>query len=180
MLIVQVIFYFLSVAVFNVFFHPLRKYPGPLLWRAFRFPNIWANCTGRLPPTVRALHEKYDSPIIRVAPDELSYTDPAAWKEIYGFRKDHTQLPKDLIVLPNPNPNGAKNIITGNDETHSRFRKLLSHAFSAKALEEQEDFIKGYVDLLIKRLHEKCAEPQNMMAWYAAAQAKKVSRSEEY
>lgn len=39
-------------------------------------------------------------------------------------------------------------------DDHRRQRRLLSHAFSTTALQEQEDYVTCYVDLLIQRLHE--------------------------
>ena len=55
-----------------------------------------------------------------------------------------------------------------NDEDHSSYRRLLSHAFSDKALREQEPLIKGYIDLLISRLHENAAKKaQDMVSWYS-------------
>ena len=49
---------------------------------------------------------------------------------------------------------------------HGRQRRLLSHAFSEKALRDQEPLIKTYVDLLMIRLHENSDKPQDMVAWF--------------
>jgi cytochrome P450 len=38
------------------------------------------------------------------------------------------------------------------DASHGRQRRLLAHAFSEKALRDQEGLIRGYVDTLIKKL----------------------------
>ena len=38
------------------------------------------------------------------------------------------------------------NILTGDRATHTRHRRLLSHAFSEKALREQESILQGFVD----------------------------------
>jgi cytochrome P450 len=59
-------------------------------------------------------------------------------------------------------------IVTVKDDAdHSRYRRLLSHAFSDKALREQEPLIKQYVDLFISRLHENAKNgPQDMLSWY--------------
>jgi len=53
-------------------------------------------------------------------------------------------------------------------------RRMLAHAFSTKALMEQEDIIQGYVDLLIKRVGQRYAEKErgpdgeycNLVKWY--------------
>lgn len=38
---------------------------------------------------MRRLHEKY-GPVIRFSPNELSYTDPQAWKDINGHYSANT------------------------------------------------------------------------------------------
>lgn len=157
--------YVLGLIVYNIFLHPLRSYPGPKWWAAFRFPYIYNQFKGRLPIRVKALHKQY-GPVVRIAPNELAYTSAAAWKDIYGFRTGQSQNPKDLQVLPAPHEGQAVNIIRANDVEHGRLRRLISHAFSARALEDQQPLILSYVDLLIQRLKENSAQPQDMVAWY--------------
>lgn len=64
--------------------------------------------------------------------------------------------------------NGAESIlIVKSDVEHSRMRRVLAHAFSEKAVREQEPLIQEYVDLLMSSLHEAADEgPQNMVSWY--------------
>jgi len=150
---------------YNVFLHPLRSYPGPKMWAAFRFPTVYCGIKGILPMQIKALHDQY-GPVVRIAPNELAYTTAAAWKDIYGFRPGQLQNPKDQRALPAPHKGQAVSVIRADDADHSRQRRLLSHAFSAKALEEQQPLIMFYVDLLIRRLRENAAQPQNMVAWY--------------
>ena len=67
-----------------------------------------------------------------------------------------------------PPPSGT-HIITANDEDHTRFRKTLSHAFSERALAQQEVLLQGYVDLLVTRLKEVISTEkplQDMSEWY--------------
>jgi cytochrome P450 len=162
---VQTILYVCGLAFYNIYLHPLRSYPGPKLWCAFRLPHVYHQLNGDLTLRVKELHEQYGS-IVRINPNELSYVTASAWKEIYGFRKGQSQNPKDKLVLPAPQEGKAVNIILANDAEHSRVRRLISHAFSAKALEDQQPLIVSYVDLLIQRLTENAARPQDMVAWY--------------
>lgn len=62
----------------------------------------------------------------------------------------------------------ADNILLANDADHSRHRRLLSHAFSEKALRGQEHVLKGYLDLLIRRLSAEAdaGRAVNMVQWY--------------
>ena len=57
------------------------------------------------------------------------------------------------------------------DSTHSRQRRTLSHAFSQKALLEQESIIRGYVDLFVEQLKPYAAqgEEANMCDWFSKA-----------
>lgn len=133
---------------------------------ATRIPYMQMVLSGRYPQKTRELHQKYGN-VVRIAPDELSFTDGDAWKPIYGTRIGHGQKPKDdRFYVPRA---GAADIILSNDADHSRFRRLLSHAFSDSSLRGQESIISSYVDLLIKRLHENVNTGNNvlnMVAWY--------------
>lgn len=133
---------------------------------ASRLPYMFGIISGRYPQKIKKLHEQHGE-VVRVAPDELSFTDGRAWKIIYGTRPGHSQKPKDLRFY-SPGAAPAPSIINSNDEDHSRFRRLLSHAFSDSSLRGQEPIIKTYVDLLMQRLHENSAagRPLNLVAWY--------------
>ena len=45
--------------------------------------------------------------------------------------------------------------VDANEQDHTRFRRLLAHAFSEKALRDQESILQTYVNLLVSRLHEQ-------------------------
>lgn len=58
-------------------------------------------------------------------------------------------------------------IIRADNTSHARQRRLVSHAFSDRALKDQEPLLKGYVELLIEKLTEAAAKGEaNMVAWY--------------
>ncbi|CRL23879.1 Cytochrome P450 [Penicillium camemberti] len=159
--------YLIGLLLYNVYFHPLAKYPGPKSMAATRLPYIRLILSGQIAHRTKALHQQYGN-VVRIAPDELSFTDGEAWKPIYGTRVGHGQKPKDYRFYA-PTVEGAPGIIESNDIDHSRFRRLLSHAFSDSLLRGQEPIIKGYADLLIQRLHENIKSGTgtvDMLAWY--------------
>lgn len=82
--------------LYNVFLHPLRKYPGPWYMAAARLPYALHVLRGDPTHRVTTLHEKYGH-IVRIAPDTLSYTCGQAWEDIYGIKKSDKRgnLPKD-------------------------------------------------------------------------------------
>ena len=83
--------YFAAIFVYNIFFHPLAGYHGPLLRRAFRFPFIKVMVSGALPHRVKNIHDQYGE-VVRVAPNEFSFTNPASWQE------DHTQMKRSRLT----------------------------------------------------------------------------------
>lgn len=157
----------MGLIVYNVFFHALAKYPGPVTMAATRLPYMRMILAGKSAQSVRTLHEMYGD-VVRVAPDELSFIDGDAWKAIYGTRPGHGQKPKDRRFYP-PTAGGLPSILLSDDADHSRFRRLLSHAFSDSSLRGQEPTINKYVDLLIQRLRESANNGKkalDMVSWY--------------
>lgn len=66
-------------------------------------------------------------------------------------KQGRLQFQKVLGVRPS---HGAYSIFTAPDEIHARQRKMLSHAFSTKALMEQEELLRTYVDMLTSIVRE--------------------------
>lgn len=60
-----------------------------------------------------------------------------------------------------PGDNGIHSILSANDADHARYRRLLSHAFSEKALRQQEQLIQSYIALLIQRLRTRASSAES-------------------
>ncbi|KAF2489570.1 cytochrome P450 [Lophium mytilinum] len=147
--------YTVTYCIYNVFFHPLRSYPGPKLWASCFVPSAIHALKGRLPYAIKELHDKYGE-VVRVSPNYLSYDSDQAWEDIYGHIKaKHTKTFEKDYSFYGPTPSGAPNIIMANEMDHRRLRKLQSHAFSEKALAEQEPFLLQYVTSFISGLQKQ-------------------------
>ena len=149
--------YCILYCVYNVFWHPLRKFPGPLLWRATYFPFLYHMVRGDLSFKVSELSEKYGA-VVRINPAELAFTDADAWQQIYGHRSGAQQgaeeFPKPPVFY---HARGIPpSIISESRENHTLLRRQLAHGFSDRAMHNQEPLIGRYADLLIQRLREHC------------------------
>lgn len=103
--------------------------------------------------------------MVRVAPNELSYTTPDAIKAIY---QSNPEFPKDPMHLP-PFHNGTPGILAADHDNHRRYRRLLASAFSDRGMRAQQPMIQSHVDLLIRRLKERCGDGTasvDMCEWY--------------
>jgi hypothetical protein len=154
--------------IYQRFFHPLAKYPGPFLasltdvWQAHQFMTL------QQPYYLTKLHEKH-GPIVRYGPDKLSVTDEACIPIIY--QKSAKSMPNtefyDAYGAAHPNVFGMRdenvstyhsqaysgfqdsNMVMG--QTHSIRRRHMSYSFSISYVKEMEPFL----DLNIKLLKDK-------------------------
>ncbi|KAK7704627.1 hypothetical protein SLS64_008391 [Diaporthe eres] len=163
----------LGLIIYNLFFHPLRAVPGPLLSRATPWPWALRHSVGVQAFYTHRQHEKY-GPVVRIGPSHLSFTDPRAWKDIYGHRaggeKDgnHRLEMSKSPVTSRPIDALPATIANSDKEEHQRLRRALSHGFSDGSIRSQEPLIMKYVDKLMSGLKDRCKEgqPLNMEAWY--------------
>ncbi|KAK2596439.1 hypothetical protein N8I77_013329 [Diaporthe amygdali] len=142
-----------------------RRYQGPKLAAASDLYYARMVVTGRPHERIAALHAQY-GPVVRIAPTQLSFTDPSAWRDTFGHRRQgQAEHPKDPIF----HAPFRGNIIGAERDDHRRFRRLLSHGFSAQAMMNQQPLITQYVDLLMQQLHENCgggSRKLHMTSWY--------------
>ncbi|KAJ1337314.1 aspirochlorine biosynthesis cytochrome P450 monooxygenase [Microdochium nivale] len=165
-LVASPVIYYSIMAVYNIYFHPLRKYPGPTSWIATPFYYAMLQLRGTCPQDTAKMHRKY-GPIVRISANELSFTYPGAWKDIFGHRKaDQPEMKKDPRFFA-----GLKeqDLINSDRDYHMYLRKLLANGFSDSSLRQQEPLVKSYLDILVSRLHEKGGEGSialDLVLWY--------------
>ncbi|MCJ1470908.1 hypothetical protein MMC07_009556, partial [Pseudocyphellaria aurata] len=98
-------------------------------------------------------------PIVRTAPNELSFNTAQSWKDIYDFRQGHLTFIKSEFYDGGSFADRCGSIVSERDpQVHGIMRKYLSHAFSARSLTEQEFLIAKSVDAFIRRIGEDGAK----------------------
>lgn len=139
--------------IYTFCWSPLRHFPGPKLWAISRIPSNVSILRGRNHLDILALHKQY-GPILRIGPNELAFNTAQAFRDIYGARPGGC-FPKNRSQYVAP-ANGVDHLVCAVDNaTHARQKRLLAHAFSEKALRDQEGLITGYVDTLITKLRSQ-------------------------
>lgn len=118
--------YAVYLSLYNVFFHPLRRFPGPKAAAVTRFYYDYISLKGRQAAKTLEWHEKYGE-IVRITPNQLSFTNEQAWKDIYMHQQGRVQLQKVPLL---PVKDRAPDLVTSSDDVHARQRKMVSHAFS--------------------------------------------------
>ena len=133
--------------VYNIFFHPLAKYPGPFL---AKFTPIYPMLAMFRQNRVRWQHQmlqQYGSPV-RVGTNELFFSDMKSWQDIYG--QSSNPCAKEKVFYDMFTATGAVSILNErNKAAHARLRRLVSHAFSLKGLLQDEPMIHDKVRTLL-------------------------------
>ncbi|KAF2123910.1 cytochrome P450 [Dothidotthia symphoricarpi CBS 119687] len=129
---------------------PLRKVPGPFRARFSRLWMVHRSRKGDMHTTMIALHKKHGH-LVRTAPNEVSISDPAALKTIYGagtkfWKSDWYSVWQghrtfDLF--------GERN-----EKVHGRQRRLVSNIYSLDQLRKLEPYVDSTLDLFLERVRE--------------------------
>ncbi|KAI1761905.1 cytochrome P450 [Hypoxylon sp. FL1150] len=157
--LLALIAYPLLRCIHNIFFHPLKDIPGPHSWSASRLPFVFALLRGTIVHDIEKLHRKY-GPVLRIAPNEVTFAQPEAWLDIFQLRPGHQQFLKDPVWWKRQ-PGHPESLISAIDiVTHARMRKALAPGFTPRALKRQEPILIGYSKLLVERLSELVVNSQ--------------------
>ncbi|EER23657.1 hypothetical protein D8B26_001785 [Coccidioides posadasii str. Silveira] len=133
--------------VYNKFFHPLRKYPGPFLASVTPWVQLFHGLKGDRHLWLYKLHLKY-GPHVRVAPNFLSINSAQGLHDIYGHGK---KVKKGDFYNAFPAIKGVYNTHNVIDKhVHGRKRRVLSQAFSDNAL-------KGMEGVMLVNIRQFCA-----------------------
>ncbi len=110
-------------------------------------------------PTMLNLLLLNSGPVVRIAPNEISFNTAASWRDIYGTRRGHDPFIKsDFYDGGNFAAEALSIVSERNPARHSEMRKYLSGAFSDRSLKEQEYLIAEVVDQLIGKMGEEDGE----------------------
>jgi hypothetical protein len=139
-----------SIAAYRLLFHPLRKYPGPLLGKLSKFYVSYIGLTrGGLHLWLEDLHAKHGK-IVRYGPNELSFIDPEDAMFIQGGQS--FKLLRGPWYDGNPSRKGFHTLVmasTRDVENHKFRRRIWEKAFTHDALRSYEPRIMKLVDNLV-------------------------------
>ncbi|KAK3313301.1 cytochrome P450 [Apodospora peruviana] len=162
--------------IYNIYFHPLASFPGPLHYRGSEIPHLIQEWRGNTVHKWTELHSTYGD-VVRIAPNQLSYISVNAWRDIYGCRgtpsigsnpaafthagagpKGTAQMLKEELVFPGDDFEffaPAKPMISCDAVSHARHRRAVGPAFSDKAVRSFEPVIVQYVEDMLDKLQEQ-------------------------
>jgi cytochrome P450 len=108
------------------------------------------------------MHKQYGD-IVRIAPDELAFSHPDAWKDIMGHQKGNPDFPKANWFY-RPVGGEPSHVVNESIEQHGRLRRQMAHGFSEKAMREQEPMIFNF-DMEIADEARDWINQRNFLMW---------------
>ncbi|PVH95528.1 cytochrome P450 monooxygenase-like protein [Periconia macrospinosa] len=130
-------------AIYNVFFHPLSKVPGPLLARMSGIPSWYHALKGDRHIWLWKNFEKYGERI-RVDPRTVVFCDPAAYRDIYNVKANVQR--SGFYTAWRRNELDAHTLNTIDVAEHAYKRKLLNVSFTEKSTRAASEFIFRHID----------------------------------
>ncbi|KAG0647709.1 Cytochrome P450 monooxygenase [Hyphodiscus hymeniophilus] len=128
---------------------PLRKYPGPVLASFSRLHSLLSVASGKYPDRITALHARY-GPIVRIAPNELSFSSPEAARELLSAGKGFHKTPFYSVFPPPENPD----IFTETrEDVHARKKRVANVPYSMAAMQQLTPFIDETIEVLLSKLN---------------------------
>ncbi|KAJ9615089.1 hypothetical protein H2200_001163 [Cladophialophora chaetospira] len=147
---------------YRLYFHPLANIPGPLGNKITGWAQTLVTQSGRRHVWLFELHQKY-GPVVRLTPNTVSINTATALKDIYGSRK--ASVRKGQFYQAVQSAEGAPTTFSERNEAlHATKRRLLSHAFSERAIQDSEQYVSANINIWLNQLG---AGPLSSNGWTA-------------
>ncbi|OTB01706.1 hypothetical protein M426DRAFT_63551 [Hypoxylon sp. CI-4A] len=133
---------------------PLREYPGPFLASFSRLWKVISTASEHTHLDHIALHRKY-GPVVRVAPNELSFASPTVARNILSAGKRFYKTDYYSVFPPPENPDIFTEI---REDVHAMKKKVANVPYSMAAMRQLSPFIDDTIDFLVSRLDQFCPD----------------------
>ncbi|KAF2739943.1 cytochrome P450 [Polyplosphaeria fusca] len=151
----------LTYVVYQRCLSPLAGIPGPFLASLTNFWMVRSMSRGDLNVYLKQLHDKYGA-TLRIGPNEVSVTDLAAFRIIYGsaskFKKGRwyevIKGHREFDIF------GVQDI-----KTHTQQRKLTARAYTMESLKDLEPYVDNAIEVFMGKMKEQIDKKIDMGYW---------------
>ncbi|KAK6542546.1 hypothetical protein TWF694_006493 [Orbilia ellipsospora] len=150
-LFLVLIAYLVADAIYQLYFSPLSKIPGPWYCAISRLWLISQVFKARLSKEVHILHERY-GPYVRVSPHEISVADISSIRKIHGTQD---VFPKSEWYEVSGGSKGMGIIGITDHERYKVHRKAYGNLFSFSNVRFIEPVISKHVDKCVAKMREE-------------------------
>lgn len=160
--------YIVGCAVYNRYFHRLSHFPGPF-WASVT--PLWYFRTirnGKAENVGPDLHKKYGR-FVRIAPNLIAISDPAAIDVIYGPKDGKYWRKGDFYDGFDPHIPGSRtdSFSERDNNRHANRRRLIANLYTQGSILNYEPCVDRIIDLLYTRMEtlSESGEVFDMSVW---------------
>ncbi|TGO41072.1 hypothetical protein BHYA_0027g00500 [Botrytis hyacinthi] len=147
----SILIYCILGIIYRLYFHPLSKFPGPILPAVALWSEFYHECIqpGQYFLKIAQWHEKY-GPIIRIGPNEIHVNDPDYYNTLFSYNGVRNKDPFYTAQFNTPDTEfGAED-----HYIHRMRRSALNPFFSKASIERLSPMLTSMVEKLSSRLEE--------------------------
>ncbi|TGO66285.1 hypothetical protein BOTNAR_0064g00230 [Botryotinia narcissicola] len=147
----SILIYCILGIIYRLYFHPLSKFPGPILPAVTLWSEFYHECIqpGQYFLKIAQWHEKY-GPIIRIGPNEIHINDPDYYNTLFSYNGVRNKDPFYTAQFNTPDTEfGAED-----HYIHRMRRSALNPFFSKASIERLSPILTSMVEKLSSRLAE--------------------------
>ncbi|KAH7412661.1 cytochrome P450 [Cadophora sp. MPI-SDFR-AT-0126] len=142
---------FVAYLASNRFNRGLNKYPGPFLASLTDWWRFWIVYKRRPEVEHIRLHEKHGD-VVRLGPNNLSFSDPKALKSIYGLNKGFVKSEFYPVQQSIAGGHRLPSLFSTTSEPfHAQLRRSVNSAFSMSTLIQYEPFVDSTTELFLNQ-----------------------------
>ncbi|ORX86869.1 cytochrome P450 [Basidiobolus meristosporus CBS 931.73] len=135
-----------------LFFDPLRRIPGPFLYRLSGLPWLWQSIRGKGFQHALELHDKFGS-VVCVAPGVVLVADKEAVRKVLVS----ADFPKSKMYIKFRQEVHRPTLFSATEKPwHKSRRRLLSTAFSLSYVKSLEPLVQGCILELVCKFQKDC------------------------
>ncbi|KAF5350988.1 hypothetical protein D9756_008294 [Leucocoprinus leucothites] len=151
--------YPLFFIIYQLWFHPLSRFPGPKLAAITKWYKGYYDLYvgGGLLEHIQELHERY-GPVVRIGPNEIHFCSAQAYHQIYA---PGSSYPKETFFYKGFGLNGMSFGETDFEAAKIR-RDMLAPLFSRRSILKLERVVQDKVDLLVSNLAKYDGKPADL------------------
>lgn len=151
-----------SMAVYRIFFHRLRHFPGPWMAGITKLWHVYHCATSQNHLLLDRLHNEYGQ-FVRTGPEELTIFNPEVLRAVDGPGNSCSKAVWYDLLLPELAVN-----TTRSKPEHDKRRRIWDHGFTTKALANYEERMMEYGHLLDRGICDLAQrnQPVNVSAWF--------------
>ncbi|KAJ4396391.1 hypothetical protein N0V93_000610 [Gnomoniopsis smithogilvyi] len=155
----------IAKTVYRLFYHPLAQVPGPFLAKITSIWLVFHDRTLKRHILDLELHQRY-GPIVRIAPNNVMLSSPAASKVIYSPKGDYGKSEFYKPLGPDRPTEDRMSLLTETDNARYRLiRRVTGPLLTTTAVKKHESLCDPVLLQYVENMTEKQGEAFDVLKW---------------